>query len=66
MARECTDCVNCVRTRGFMITCQCSYDEIRDGVKWHVQHGGDYHKSHAQKCEHYSEEEYDRDEVFVL
>lgn len=66
MIRECTNCVNCDYVRGFMITCRCSYDEIKDGVKWHVQSVGEYHKSHAKKCEHYSEEEYERDEMFVL
>lgn len=66
MIRECTNCVNCVAVRGFMITCRCSYNEERDGIMWHVQSGRDCHKSYARKCEHYSEEEYDRDEVFAL
>ena len=67
MKKVCTNCVNCDYVRGFMITCRCSYDKVdEDGLKWHVQSYGEYHKSHANKCEHYSEEKYDRDEVFVL
>lgn len=51
MIRECTNCVNCESVRGFMVTCHCSYDEMRDGILWHVQSGRDCHKSYARKCE---------------
>lgn len=64
--KKCTDCVNCDAVRGFMVTCHYSYNEERDGHMWHVQHGQDVHYSRANKCEHYSEQPYERDEMFVL
>lgn len=66
LKRNCKKCVNCDGERGFMVTCHYSYDEIIDGVKYHVQTGQDCHMSKANKCEHYTEENYDRDEIFVL
>lgn len=64
--RDCKNCVNCTYVWGFMCTCHVSYDEERDGIMWHVQNGKDVHRKYANKCPHYSEEQYDRDEVFVL
>lgn len=64
--KDCKDCVNCDFLHGFMCTCHCSYDEIVDGVKYHVQTGQDVHRSHANKCEHYTTQKYNRDEVFIL
>ena len=64
--KKCTDCVNCDYIRGFMVTCHYSYNEERDGRMWHVQCGQDVHYSRANKCEHYAEQTYDRDEIFVL
>ena len=64
--KKCTDCVNCDSVHGFMITCHYSYDTVKYGVKCHVQHGQDVHVSRANKCDHYSEQQYDRDEMFVL
>ena len=67
MIKDCTNCVNCESVRGFMVNCRCSYDEVgEDGTKWHIQHGEYCHKSKAKKCEHYTEEPYERDEVFAL
>ena len=67
MKRDCKDCVNCDFIRGFMCTCHRSYDETRaDGSKWHVQVGEDCHRNRANKCEHYSTQEYNRDKIFVL
>lgn len=64
--KKCTDCVNCDAVRGFMVTCRYSYDVEKDGVKWHVQHGQYVPFSKANKCEYYTEQAYDRDEMFVL
>lgn len=66
MKLKCTNCVNCDYVRGFMCNCHCSYDEEKDGAKYHVQCGQYVHVSHANKCEHYSEEPYDRDKFFIL
>ena len=66
MSKKCTDCVNCDSVRGFICTCHYSYDEERGGVKYHVQCGQDVHISKANKCNYYSEQAYDRDEMFVL
>ena len=49
-----------------MCTCRYSYDEMQDGTMFHVQVGQDVHRSRANKCEYYSEEEYERDEIFVF
>ena len=65
-AKKCTDCVNCDAVHGFIVTCRCSYDEERDGHLWHIQCGQDVHYSRANKCDHYSEKPYGRDEMFVL
>lgn len=59
---DCKNCVNCDFVWGFMCTCHYSYD--KDDC--HVQVGQDIHRSHANKCEHYSEESYDRDEFFMI
>lgn len=59
---DCKNCVNCDSVRGFMCTCHYSYD-TDDG---HVQVGQDVHRNHANKCEYYSEEYYERDSMFVL
>lgn len=65
--RKCTDCVNCDFVRGFMCTCYYSYDTVDDnGHKWHVQSGRDSNINYANKCEHYANVMYNRDEVFVL
>ena len=64
--RDCKNCVNCDFTRGFMCTCHYSYDETQDGKMYHVQVGQDVHRSKSNKCEYYSEEEYNRDTIFVL
>ena len=64
--RDCKNCVNCDFTRGFMCTCHYSYDEMQDGTMFHVQVGKDVHRSRANKCEYYSEKEYERDEIFVF
>ncbi len=64
--KKCTDCVNCDAIRGFMVTCHYSYDTEKDGVKWHVQCGQDVHYSRANKCEYYTEQSYDKDEMFVI
>ena len=60
--RDCKNCVNCDLTRGFMCTCHYSYDT----ETWHTQVGQYVHRSRANKCEYYSEEEYERDKIFVL
>ena len=60
--RDCKNCVNCDFTRGFMCTCHYSYDTETE----HIQVGQDVHRNRANKCEYYSEEEYERDEIFVL
>lgn len=60
--KDCERCVNCDFTWGFMCTCHYSYD--KDGH--HYQVGQDVHRSRASKCEFYTEERYDRDEMFVL
>lgn len=67
MNRDCKNCYNCDFIWGFMATCHYSYDEEdADGNKWHYQCGQDVHRSRANKCKHYTEEKYDRDEIFVL
>lgn len=65
--KKCTDCVNCDSVRGFMCTCHYSYNKVdENGHKWHVQCGRDSNIHHANKCEHFTEVSYDRDEAFVL
>lgn len=64
--RDCKNCVNCDFTRGFMCTCHYSYDETKDDKMYHIQVGQDVHRRRANKCEHYSEKEYDRDKIFAL
>ena len=64
--RDCKNCVNCDFIKGFMCTCRYSYDEMQDGTMFHVQVGKDVHRSRANKCEYYSEEEYERNEIFVF
>lgn len=66
-SRKCTDCVNCDFVRGFMCTCHCSYNIVKDnGIKIHVQSGADHNINYANKCEHYTDYPYDRDDAFVL
>ena len=60
--RDCADCVNCDFLWGFMCTCHYSYD--KDG--YHHQVGQDVHRSKANKCEYYTTEKYNRDEIFAL
>lgn len=64
--RKCTNCINCDSVHGFLCTCHCSYNTVdENGHKWHVQSGADHNILYANKCEHYTEEPYDRDAVFV-
>lgn len=66
-SKKCTDCINCDYVCGFMCTCHCSYNTVdENGQEWHVQSGSDHNIHYANKCEHYTEEPYDRDAVFVL
>ena len=60
--KDCKDCVNCDFTKGFMCTCHYSYDDD----KYHYQVGQDIHRGTAEKCDYYTTEKYNRDEVFVL
>lgn len=62
IGRDCKKCVNCDFTRGFMCTCHYSYDTETG----HAQVEQYVHRRRANKCEHYSEEEYERDKIFVL
>lgn len=64
--RDCKECVNCTYVRGFMCTCNVSYDEEREDGKWHIQEGKYCHRNTANKCEHYTTEMYDRDKIFVI
>lgn len=66
MERDCKNCVNCDYVRGFMCTCHYSYDFEENGRKIHVQRGQDVHRKQANKCDFYSEELYNRDEIFIL
>ena len=65
-SRNCKNCVNCDFTKGFMCNCHYSYDEMQDGEMYHIQVGQYVHRSRANKCKHYSKEEYERDKIFVL
>ena len=62
MNKDCKNCVNCDFVKGFMCTCHYSYDTETS----HIQVGQDVHRRNANKCEHYTEESYKRDAVFVL
>ena len=59
---DCKNCVNCDFVWGFMCTCHYSYND----EEGHHQVGQDVPRKRADKCEHYTEEKYDRDEMFVL
>ena len=59
---DCKDCINCDFIWGFMCTCHYSYND----EEGHHQIGQDVPRKRADKCEHYTEEKYDRDEMFVL
>lgn len=59
---DCKDCMNCDFVWGFMCTCHYSYND----EEGHHQVGQDVPRKRADKCEHYTEEKYDRDEMFVL
>ena len=59
---DCKDCMNCDFIWGFMCTCHYSYND----EEGHHQVGQDVPRKRADKCEHYTEEKYDRDEMFVL
>lgn len=59
---DCKDCMNCDSIWGFMCTCHYSYND----EEGHHQIGQDVPRKRAEKCEHYTEEKYDRDEMFVL
>lgn len=59
---DCKDCVNCDFIWGFMCTCHYSYND----EEGHHQIGQDVPRKRADKCEHYTKEKYDRDEMFVL
>lgn len=64
--KSCRECVNCDSTRGFMVNCHVSYDEVRNGESWHVQVGQYVHEKTANRCDHYATEKYDRDKFFVM
>lgn len=65
--KKCTSCMNCDFVWGFMCTCHYSYNMMdENGVNWHVQHGADHNIKYANRCEHYTETQYNRDEMFVL
>ena len=59
---DCKNCMNCDFVWGFMCTCHYSYND----EEGHHQVGQDVPRKRADKCEHYTEERYDRDEMFVL
>ena len=59
---DCKDCMNCDFIWGFMCTCHYSYND----EEGHHQLGQDVSRKRADKCEHYTEGKYDRDEMFVL
>lgn len=59
---DCINCVNCDNIKGFMCSCHYSYDT----EDTHVQVGQYVPRNKANKCEFYSTEEYDRDDLFVL
>ena len=59
---DCKNCLNCDFVWGFMCTCHYSYND----EEGHHQVGQDVPRKRADKCEHYTEEKYDRDEMFVL
>lgn len=63
---DCINCVNCVYVRGILCTCHRSYEEIKEGVKYHVQCGQDTSRNHAQVCKHYTEKPYERDRFFIF
>ena len=60
--KDCKNCVNCDSLHGFMCTCHYSYNDDEG----HHQVGQDVHRKTANKCDFYTEEKYDRDEMFVL
>lgn len=64
--RDCKNCVNCDSVRGVCCTCRRSYEEEKDGVKYHVQSGKDTSRNHAKVSKHYTETPYNRDQFFVL
>jgi len=59
---DCKNCMNCDFIWGFMCTCHYSYND----EEGHHQVGQDVPRKRADKCEQYTEEKYDRDEMFVL
>lgn len=59
---DCKNCMNCDFIWGFMCTCHYSYND----EEGHHQVGQDVPRKRADKCERYTEEKYDRDEMFVL
>ena len=62
LIKDCKDCVNCDSIRGFICTCRYSYEDNTG----HCQVGQRVNRKTAERCEHYSDEPYDRDEVFVI
>lgn len=63
---DCKNCVNCDFVWGFMCTCRYSYNDLVDGESFHHQIGQDVNRLKANTCKFYTEETYDRDEVFVI
>lgn len=61
MKKDCKNCNNCDFVRGFMCTCHYSYDTETE----HVEVGQDVHRSHANKCDYYTEEKKERG-MFIL
>ena len=62
MIVDCANCTNCDFIRGFMCTCHYSYDTETS----HIQVGQDVHRNHAAKCDHYTDQSYNRDTIFII
>ena len=59
LIKDCKDCINCDSIRGFMCNCRYSYDDNAG----HYQIGQCVNRKTAERCEHYADKPYDRDEV---
>lgn len=66
MEKDCKTCINCDSLHGFMCNCHYNEDKQIDGVWWHIQHGQYVPRKTATKCDFYSEEDYGRDEFFII
>lgn len=62
LIKDCKDCINCDSVRGFM--CSCHYSYTNDTR--HCQVGQHVNRKTAERCEHYADTPYERDEVFVI